>query len=168
MYSNQNIDNEEEFNMLLYNFTGIYNDDKNLLSENNISYTNLYNFNTSPISVRSRNTIANRLLEETFNTILSNDLYDSIYERTLNTSFEENRERELERKEDKYINFTCQRYDILPLKIIKEQTECSICLSNFEKENMVSITSCKHIFHHDCIKEWTHYKSNCPVCREDL
>ena len=44
--------------------------------------------------------------------------------------------------------------------------ECIICFENMSYN--IKILSCKHIFHHDCIKEWTHYKSNCPVCREEL
>ena len=98
------------------------------------------------------------------------DIYfgNNIYDNAINRLFEENRERDLERREDEYINFSSQRYDTLNSEIVKKQTECSICLTEFEKENMVSSTSCNHIFHHDCIKEWTHYKTSCPVCREEL
>ena len=194
--NNQN-DSEEEIHnsasnlidLLLYSSMNIHNNNYETNNTNNHVYTtNFYSFNTSPItrsssrlSRRSRNifdTASNFLLEETFNTLfdttygidfINDNIYDNIYESTINRSFEENRDKELQRKEDEYINFDFQRYDTLTWgEIIKEQKECAICLNDFEKENMISITLCKHIFHHDCIKEWTHYKSNCPVCREEL
>jgi hypothetical protein len=45
---------------------------------------------------------------------------------------------------------------------------CSICLTVFENECDVSLTKCKHVFHTDCIKEWSRYKKDCPICRKDL
>jgi hypothetical protein len=122
----------------------------------------------SPLSILSA---SNYILEETMNAVYDTyDIYfgNNIYDNAINRLFEENRERDLQRREDEYINFSSQRYDTLNFENIKEQKDCSICLTDFEKENMVSVTLCKHVFHHDCIKEWTHYKSNCPVCREEL
>ena len=29
-------------------------------------------------------------------------------------------------------------------------------------------TPCKHIFHEECLKNWLHMKSDCPVCRRKL
>ena len=46
--------------------------------------------------------------------------------------------------------------------------ECTICTVEYEKDCMVSITKCNHIFHTDCIKEWAKYKQVCPVCRAVL
>jgi hypothetical protein len=178
--SNNNYQND---NINFFNLTG---------PQENIVYTrNVYRFDTPPSSTttptptptttssnggRTLNPLnilldSNFLLEETFNTLYDTyDIYfgNTFYENTINSLFEENRERELQRRENEYINFSSQRYDTLNSEIVKEQTECSICLTNFEKENMVSSTSCNHIFHHDCIKEWTHYKTSCPVCREEL
>ena len=51
-------------------------------------------------------------------------------------------------------------------------SSCSICLEKFvEDESMVSLTSCNHIFHYDCLKKWSekntgHFK--CPNCNYDF
>jgi hypothetical protein len=49
-----------------------------------------------------------------------------------------------------------------------EDKECAVCLSEFKDIDMVSITKCTHIFHYDCIKEWYHYKNDCPMCIDIL
>lgn len=41
---------------------------------------------------------------------------------------------------------------------------CSICLDNFTIESKVSKTSCNHIFHHKCLKEWLFKNILCPKC----
>jgi hypothetical protein len=46
--------------------------------------------------------------------------------------------------------------------------ECCICLTEFNNDDSVSILKCNHVFHHDCITEWSTYKINCPVCRENF
>jgi hypothetical protein len=46
--------------------------------------------------------------------------------------------------------------------------KCCICLAEFNSEDSVSILKCKHVFHYDCITEWSTYKINCPVCRENF
>ena len=44
-------------------------------------------------------------------------------------------------------------------------TQCSICLEDFKPEEQVQETTCKHIFHKDCISTWTKNKKSCPCCR---
>ena len=48
---------------------------------------------------------------------------------------------------------------------------CSICLKKFKKKCEVSITSCKHIFHYQCIHDWL-YKNirnpKCPNCNHEI
>ena len=48
---------------------------------------------------------------------------------------------------------------------------CSICLENFKKKSIVSITPCNHVFHFKCIKNWL-YKNikntKCPNCNKDV
>ena len=49
------------------------------------------------------------------------------------------------------------------------ETECPICMEVFEVGDCVSwsaSTSCNHVFHHDCIKEWLLRRIGCPYCRE--
>jgi hypothetical protein len=53
----------------------------------------------------------------------------------------------------------------------EEETDgCAICLSQFKTQQLVcesNNSSCKHIFHKDCIVDWL-MKDNgsCPMCRE--
>lgn len=48
-------------------------------------------------------------------------------------------------------------------------TDCAICLDPIRLYSSISILSCKHGFHVECIKSLTnnHYYS-CPVCRTPL
>jgi hypothetical protein len=50
----------------------------------------------------------------------------------------------------------------------EKEKECSICLSEFEKESKVLLINCSHFFHNECIKEWSMYKQNCPICRKKI
>ncbi|KDO68437.1 hypothetical protein CISIN_1g037626mg, partial [Citrus sinensis] len=49
----------------------------------------------------------------------------------------------------------------------KVEEICSICLMEFEKEDVVSrLTRCCHLFHADCIERWLDCNQfTCPVCR---
>ena len=43
--------------------------------------------------------------------------------------------------------------------------ECSICLSDFEHNELVAILHCKHRFHETCIQDWLKVNPTCPHCR---
>lgn len=44
--------------------------------------------------------------------------------------------------------------------------ECSICLEPINSMEIPScMMRCNHVFHFDCIKEWTGKNSTCPLCR---
>lgn len=47
---------------------------------------------------------------------------------------------------------------------------CSICLVEFEKEDVVcQLPRCKHVFHMDCIEKWLERcQFTCPLCRSLL
>ena len=50
---------------------------------------------------------------------------------------------------------------------IKEHLDdCSICLENIINEEHKSITSCKHIFHEECMARWMSLNHSCPLCRK--
>ena len=40
--------------------------------------------------------------------------------------------------------------------------------SGLKEGDVTSILSCGHMFHHDCIKEWCHYKAVCPLCKKNI
>ncbi|KAL4283805.1 hypothetical protein GQ457_16G005810 [Hibiscus cannabinus] len=47
-----------------------------------------------------------------------------------------------------------------------KSTECSVCLTVLEDEDMARILpNCRHIFHAECIDKWLSLHSSCPLCR---
>ena len=61
-------------------------------------------------------------------------------------------------------------FDMLPKIKIEDISSlsyenCTICLSNFLKDEFITTLSCSHIFHSPCLKEWISIKSICPLCR---
>jgi hypothetical protein len=67
-----------------------------------------------------------------------------------------------------------KRFEFVPWKDVQQDKRsfdcCPICLRNFElEEEVVRSTSCKHVFHQDCLVMWLHRGSpSCPCCREVL
>jgi len=53
-----------------------------------------------------------------------------------------------------------------------EQTNCSICLGEFEKNCSIRKLVCSHIFHKNCIEAWIRTKialiPRCPMCNVEL
>lgn len=45
---------------------------------------------------------------------------------------------------------------------------CVICRSDFEEKETITILTCEHILHTECISEWVKYKSECPNCRAEI
>lgn len=95
------------------------------------------------------------------------DIFDPI-DSVLQESFEINQQNSGLEKTDHIIKISSQRYSSLSDSIRDENKACSICIVDFEIDDMISITNCNHIYHTDCIKEWGKYKNECPVCREAL
>ncbi|KAJ3782983.1 hypothetical protein GGU11DRAFT_560482 [Lentinula aff. detonsa] len=51
----------------------------------------------------------------------------------------------------------------------ESQTECAICLSDFEKDDKVRVLPCHHLFHMHEVDEWLiQRKKLCPVCKADV
>ncbi|KNE98207.1 hypothetical protein PSTG_08475 [Puccinia striiformis f. sp. tritici PST-78] len=51
----------------------------------------------------------------------------------------------------------------------QEAATCAICLDDLENDQHDKIkkwTTCTHLFHEDCIAEWTKEHKTCPICRE--
>ncbi|KAK6945534.1 Zinc finger, RING-type, partial [Dillenia turbinata] len=56
------------------------------------------------------------------------------------------------------------------IQVLDDGSCCSICLTEFEDEDMVTqLSECRHVFHLDCIQKWIHMdKLTCPICRSFL
>ncbi|KAI9657262.1 MAG: hypothetical protein M1831_004451 [Alyxoria varia] len=46
-----------------------------------------------------------------------------------------------------------------------EKEDCSICMSEVKKGDVVNVLPCNHWFHPDCAKMWLKEHDTCPICR---
>ena len=53
-------------------------------------------------------------------------------------------------------------------KIRLRTDDCAICLQQFEMEDLIEETICHHIYHENCLEEWSLKSEDCPVCRQEL
>ena len=113
----------------------------------------------------SINNLINTIFPQLQNNLFNIFDYDPI-ESVLEESFQ--MAQESIEKTDRIIKISSQNYSTLSDNIKKDIKSCTICISDFENEDMISITNCNHIFHTDCIKEWGKYKIECPICRDPL
>ena len=58
------------------------------------------------------------------------------------------------------------------MKVIKfngvEGESCTICLEEFNQQEMLMILNCSHLFHKECIEEWLEKKPICPNCNQPI
>ncbi|CAG0916091.1 unnamed protein product [Notodromas monacha] len=58
------------------------------------------------------------------------------------------------------------------LKVTAEMREkspqCSVCMEDFQTEEIVRKLTCDHFFHDTCIVPWLERHATCPVCRKEL
>jgi len=73
----------------------------------------------------------------------------------------------LEKDDEQKIIVSSQRYDTI-YKCIEKDDDCTICSEKFDKDSFVSLLSCNHHFHTNCIKEWGKYNNVCPICRTEI
>ena len=45
--------------------------------------------------------------------------------------------------------------------------ECTICLSEFENEEIIAMLPCSHRFHQECVMEWLSCSNKCPLCKQN-
>ncbi|EER19102.1 conserved hypothetical protein, partial [Perkinsus marinus ATCC 50983] len=44
---------------------------------------------------------------------------------------------------------------------------CSVCLSSYQTDDVVTVLKCGHLFHDECVRKWialAHVPA-CPLCR---
>jgi len=58
--------------------------------------------------------------------------------------------------------FTLGLYQMIKLK---NQTQCSVCLNEFEADSLIVNTRCKHSFCNDCFQKVLRHSNKCPNCR---
>lgn len=81
----------------------------------------------------------------------------------------------------KYNNYThlfCKRKECVEhfeLPILKEypdefffKHQCSVCFEQIQKKDSYQLSSCEHIFHKGCIKQWIQNAYSCPLCRSSF
>ena len=128
-------------------------------------------------NINNRQNILENILENNFLSMIIPSIfdYDALYEEQLESVIEESFETQptLE-KTDNLINISSQKFDSLKEEIKNDNKECTICLTEFEKDDDISLTKCNHVFHNNCIIEWGKYKvtdeckSECPICRTQI
>lgn len=64
----------------------------------------------------------------------------------------------------------------LPLRTLKRSDEetasdthmCAVCIESYKEGDVVTVLTCNHIFHKDCIEPWLLDKRTCPMCKCDI
>lgn len=61
--------------------------------------------------------------------------------------------------------------DSIPVEQFSAETSevsCAVCLSDFEKQDMLRRLPCKHSFHSACVDKWLKQNKVCPLCVQDV
>jgi hypothetical protein len=61
--------------------------------------------------------------------------------------------------------FNLGTYDMIK---IKDKTQCSVCISDFENESLIVNTCCKHSFCKGCFEKNLQHSGSCPNCRHTI
>lgn len=51
--------------------------------------------------------------------------------------------------------------------LFEDNSQCIICMENFNENELVKQLPCGHIFHGDCIDHWLIQQKNCPFCKSE-
>ena len=130
---------------------------------NNDLFDDMYNDNISLNMFLTR--IFENIAREGVNDLFTSIIEEQILEDVLEESLQGHSTLE---KTDIIINIEKKKYKEFTEKQKDNNTECSVCITKFEDEDDVSVTSCGHIFHNGCIVEWGKYKQECPNCRKKI
>jgi len=65
-------------------------------------------------------------------------------------------------------NPSSEELKIMEMKKMCNST-CSICIDDFEKDEMLRVLPCGHMYHTECILPWlTTRAPNCPMCKDNI
>ena len=74
-----------------------------------------------------------------------------------------------ENKELTYIKYNDITPQYCSTHSIVKTTDCTICLENFQNNDDILITGCKHLFHKKCAEKWlSSYSVKCPICKKKI
>ena len=74
-----------------------------------------------------------------------------------------------ERRRKFVIQIKKRRFKKKHMKDVEEQPTCSICLCEFEENDVIRKLRCGHFFHIGCIDPWlVNERAVCPVCRQGI
>jgi hypothetical protein len=85
------------------------------------------------------------------------------------TNFPSQRRRNFQQFEDVRVvtdNHTLNNLKSKKFDINEKYHHCSICITDFEKNEKITELPCGHLFHPSCIDTWlSSYACKCPVCK---
>lgn len=58
--------------------------------------------------------------------------------------------------------------NLTTVETVDPSESCCICLDVLNNGNIVASTECLHVFHKDCITEWSSRKRACPLCGREI
>jgi len=50
----------------------------------------------------------------------------------------------------------------------EENKACTICMCQYEVDDMFLLLPCLHRFHTECVGEWFKRKNTCPNCKDNV
>lgn len=66
---------------------------------------------------------------------------------------------------------TPEQIEACPQHIVRAndtEGDCCICLASFQEKDKVRVLPCDHKYHTDCIDQWLHQSTLCPMCKTAL
>ena len=68
------------------------------------------------------------------------------------------------KKDGQPCKFRAREGDYCKFHSPKDSKDCPICYEEIKGKD-AKVTSCKHLFHRECLEKWTRENSTCPMCR---
>lgn len=64
--------------------------------------------------------------------------------------------------------YLCDLNDIYQRQFSDHEKECTICISESQKGELLVELPCQHVFHLDCLRPWLENNNSCPTCRYEM